>query len=137
MCLGSDEKRFLNNLSEFLVIEETLEKINIEQIDESDTLSCAGDLVKHIRRYKKDLFLLKDYRSVIENIGIGFLDRDRDLQTTVLVDRVVLRTVVIPDAHIGARNEINFFYVVADDSAGETADRLLILTGNGVIVKLH
>ena len=137
MCLGSNEKRFLDYLSELIVIEEPLQKIDIKQIDKSDAGSGSRDLVEHVRRYHKDLFLLKDYRSVIEDVGIGFLDRNRDLQTTVLVDRVVLGTVVIPDAHVGARNEINFLNVVADDPAGKTADRLLILTGNGVIVKLH
>jgi hypothetical protein len=83
--------------------------------------------MEHVRRYKEDLFFLKDYCSVIENVSIRLLNRDGNLKTTVSVDRVVLRAVVVPNTHVGTGNKINFFNIVTDDSACKTSDRLLIL----------
>ena len=82
--------------------------------------------MEHVRRYEKDLFLFKNYRSVIKDIGIRLLNRNRDLKAAVPVDRIILGSVIIPNAHVCAWNEIDFFDIIADDPSGKTADRLLI-----------
>ena len=56
--------------------------------------------MEHIRRYEKYLFLIEYDSTVVEDICIRLLDRYRDLETTVSVNRVVLRTVVVPYTHV-------------------------------------
>ena len=89
--------------------------------------------MKHIRRYKEDLFFLESDRSVFENISVGTRKRDRDLKAGMPVSRVVFSFVVVPDPHVGVRYKINLFDVIADDPSGKVSDRLLVVAGYRII----
>jgi len=128
-----NDKRLFDQVFEVLIIKKTLQKIYLEQEDESYSFPGAGNLVKHVRRDEEDLFLLEYYSSVFKDISVRSGKRNRDLKAGMSVSRVVFRLVVVPDPHVRIRYEIYLFDIVADDPSGEVSDRLLIIARNRIV----